>query len=452
MQTTSAKHADASQAIPMPHANRSDDGAGKIGHNSGDRTAALRQAITDYFTEQRKAAAISTKAMPAGERLALLRNANLMAQIRYVRRYPNADAAPALLTLIYALADNDKQQCTASLSRMAEVLGRHRVRVTKAYGRLKKAGLVHDGGTKTSTIANPVITVNARPLDVLDTLAPRETSNTSVTSASNTSITSDDEASNASVTSGSEHLQRSRASLVTEPCAACNVPRYTTFPSHSPTSPSQARTTADAVGANAPTPIPPGGKAEFADEKTAEAGVAHAAGQSPLPIKPEPRASEPPRARAGEPPAATPDAARKTTPVGEAFAAYNERAARHGWVSASVLDKKLAQSIGARLKDYQPAGWQRALGNAERSRFLMGQVPGTDGRQPFKLNIGWLAHPDNFRKVHDGFYGSDARVTPPAGKPLNGKPGAPGRLPGESDTDYLLRAQREAAAVRRAMQ
>lgn len=57
-------------------------------------------------------------------------------------------------------------------------------------------------------------------------------------------------------------------------------------------------------------------------------------------------------------------------------------------------------------KERQNLDWWRWLFSQKirASPFLMGQVPGRDGKEPFLASLPWLILPENFAKVLEGFY------------------------------------------------
>lgn len=92
----------------------------------------------------------------------------------------------------------------------------------------------------------------------------------------------------------------------------------------------------------------------------------------------------------------------------QAFADYNATALRCGLPQASRMTPDRERKIRARLKDYGPEGWSRALANVERSKFLTG---GND--RGWRANLDFLLQPTSFAKVHDGVHGN-AKPAPAA--------------------------------------
>ena len=46
--------------------------------------------------------------------------------------------------------------------------------------------------------------------------------------------------------------------------------------------------------------------------------------------------------------------------------------------------------------------WKNYFADVAASRFLMGKMPGSDGRPPFRADLEWLCRPGNFTKVAEG--------------------------------------------------
>lgn len=84
-----------------------------------------------------------------------------------------------------------------------------------------------------------------------------------------------------------------------------------------------------------------------------------------------------------------------------AFEGYNALALRIGLPQASRLTPDRQRKIIARLRDYGPEGWDRALANIERSSFLTG----TNDRG-WRVSLEFLLQAASFAKVHDGGYGN----------------------------------------------
>lgn len=232
-----------------------------------DRLTELQQAITDYFVSQRIASALQPPGMQPGTRLVLLRDANLMAQTRYVRRTPQADVAPALLTWLMALADNDDLRCTASLSRLARVLGRSRPSIGRAYARLIEVGVVRNDGKSTRTVTAPVLGATVpTPMRLLDALAPRDaTCDGAVASACNAAVA---RPATKPLQFSRGHLQRSRTSLATEPHIDLQRSRSTSPLNDSPTDNPKMKMAPPTAAPSAPPPKPKKGQQEMfhADE------------------------------------------------------------------------------------------------------------------------------------------------------------------------------------------
>lgn len=91
-----------------------------------------------------------------------------------------------------------------------------------------------------------------------------------------------------------------------------------------------------------------------------------------------------------------------------AFDAYNEVAARCGLPRAEKLTSDRQRKIIARLKDYGLDGWNRALGNIEKSAFLTGQT-----QLKFRADLDFVCQAKSFGKLHDGGYGNGRHAQPP---------------------------------------
>lgn len=97
-----------------------------------------------------------------------------------------------------------------------------------------------------------------------------------------------------------------------------------------------------------------------------------------------------------------------------AFESYNALALRIGIPQASKLTPERQRKIIARLRDYGPEGWDRALANIERSSFLTGA-----NDRGWRTSLDWLLSPAKFAPVHDGSYGNGrhGQGAQPASKP-----------------------------------
>lgn len=93
----------------------------------------------------------------------------------------------------------------------------------------------------------------------------------------------------------------------------------------------------------------------------------------------------------------------------QAFEAFNALALRVRIPQASKLTPDRRRKIAARLKDYGPDGWDRALGHIERSAFLTG-----NNDRGWRLTLDFLLQPGNFSKVHDCGYGNGRHAAAPA--------------------------------------
>lgn len=85
-----------------------------------------------------------------------------------------------------------------------------------------------------------------------------------------------------------------------------------------------------------------------------------------------------------------------------AFEAYNAKALELGLPQAAKLTPDRSRKIVARLRDYGLDGWQKALDNIAKSKFLMGETP-----QSFRADLDFLCQAKSLGKLHDGGYGSD---------------------------------------------
>lgn len=104
-------------------------------------------------------------------------------------------------------------------------------------------------------------------------------------------------------------------------------------------------------------------------------------------------------------------AAHPTGLVREAFDMFNEYAKANKWVVTSVLDDRRIKAIRSSLPVYGGIeGWRKNLEKAARSDFLMGRVPGRDGRKTFKLDLDFLLQPKTRTRVIDGFYNGENDV------------------------------------------
>jgi len=112
-----------------------------------------------------------------------------------------------------------------------------------------------------------------------------------------------------------------------------------------------------------------------------------------------------------------------------AFEAYNAVALRCALPQAAKLTPDRQRKIIARLRDYGLDGWNRALANIEKSKFLTG---GSD--TGFRADLEFVLQAKSFGKLHDGAYGNGrhADATPPKGR---------------MTVSELMRQKREAEAV-----
>jgi hypothetical protein len=114
-----------------------------------------------------------------------------------------------------------------------------------------------------------------------------------------------------------------------------------------------------------------------------------------------------------------------------AFEAYNDRALVLGLPQASKLTPDRKRRISARLRDFGPDGWAKALANLD-TPFLRGL---TDHR--FRADLDFVCQAKSFSKLHDGGYA-----------PAQGTPDAADR---NRPARNLSKSERLKAAVDRAM-
>lgn len=96
----------------------------------------------------------------------------------------------------------------------------------------------------------------------------------------------------------------------------------------------------------------------------------------------------------------------------KAFEAYNATALRCGLQQAARLTPDRQRKIIARLKDYGLEGWDAALANLERSKFLTGK-----NDRGWRANLDFILQASSFGKLHDGGYANGDPDTKPASKP-----------------------------------
>jgi hypothetical protein len=106
-----------------------------------------------------------------------------------------------------------------------------------------------------------------------------------------------------------------------------------------------------------------------------------------------------------------------------AFEAYNAAALRLAIPQASRLTPDRQRRIMARLRDYGPEGWQRALDNLAKSAFLLGQ---TD--KGFRADLDFVVQAKSFGRLHDGGYGSDAKAKTPGPAKVRMRPMTPDEI------------------------
>lgn len=86
-------------------------------------------------------------------------------------------------------------------------------------------------------------------------------------------------------------------------------------------------------------------------------------------------------------------------PVIEAFEAYLAVAAKHGLSQPRTLTPAMRKSIGARLREHTPGGWQDMLDGLAASDFLRGK-----NERGWRANLDWIVKPANFSKIVSGNY------------------------------------------------
>lgn len=86
-------------------------------------------------------------------------------------------------------------------------------------------------------------------------------------------------------------------------------------------------------------------------------------------------------------------------PVMEAFEAYLAVAAEHGLSQPRTLTPAMRKSIGARLREHTPGGWQDMLDGLAASDFLRGK-----NERGWRANLDWIVKPANFSKIVSGNY------------------------------------------------
>lgn len=86
-------------------------------------------------------------------------------------------------------------------------------------------------------------------------------------------------------------------------------------------------------------------------------------------------------------------------PVIEAFEAYLAVAAEYGLSQPRTLTPAMRKSIGARLREHTPGGWQDMLDGLAASEFLRGK-----NERGWRANLDWIVKPANFSKIVSGNY------------------------------------------------
>lgn len=90
-----------------------------------------------------------------------------------------------------------------------------------------------------------------------------------------------------------------------------------------------------------------------------------------------------------------------------AFELYNEKALKLGLKQASKMTPGRKSKLSARLREFGMDGWERALGNIAKSKFLMG-----GGSSGFQADLDFMLQAKSYAKLHDGGYGHDRQVEP----------------------------------------
>lgn len=109
--------------------------------------------------------------------------------------------------------------------------------------------------------------------------------------------------------------------------------------------------------------------------------------------------------------------------VGEEW--HRLKADHPGVADVRVVDENLDRMIQLRGKQQAREGedgfavWVAAFQEIRASAFLQGRAPPSGGRDnPFKLSLGWLCKPTNFREVINGKYRDNPRRRTSSGDPL----------------------------------
>lgn len=108
-----------------------------------------------------------------------------------------------------------------------------------------------------------------------------------------------------------------------------------------------------------------------------------------------------------------PPAPKPPDPVRTAFDLWNETAKRCGLPVAKVLDDARRKAIRKRLESGGLELWRKALAAVEASAFLLGQRPDRDGRA-FRADLDFVCQARSFKRLIEGFYGTDAKPPPKA--------------------------------------
>jgi hypothetical protein len=96
--------------------------------------------------------------------------------------------------------------------------------------------------------------------------------------------------------------------------------------------------------------------------------------------------------------------------VEAAVEAWNALADRAGLSKAQRLTDPRKRAIRARLKELGGLeGWAMLMEKVEASAFLTGQVPGRDGREPFRATLDWIIKPQNTTRIMEDSYGQASR-------------------------------------------
>lgn len=72
-----------------------------------------------------------------------------------------------------------------------------------------------------------------------------------------------------------------------------------------------------------------------------------------------------------------------------------------------AIEEGLLARVNALRSHHGAVWWERLFATVADSPFLTGQVPGTNGKKPFRANLGWVVGKQNLAKVLAGNYKDD---------------------------------------------